>query len=60
MLLVVFGQDLEVVVFRHANGLAHGGIDQLPDASGVGGVPVFLDVDANQWHGQTPEGMQVG
>src|SRR5690349_17866297 len=56
MLFVVFGQDLEVVVFRYANGLAHGGIDQLSDAFGVGGVLMFFDVDAYQWHGKTPEG----
>ena len=59
MLLIVFGEDLEIIVLRHADGAVNGGIDQLPDEFGVGGVPVFLDVDANQWHGQTPEGIQV-
>lgn len=60
MLLIVFVEDLEIIVFRHADGAVHGGVDQLADALGVGGVLMFFDVDANQWHGKTPEGMQVG
>ncbi|MNN87389.1 hypothetical protein D3C81_2049410 [compost metagenome] len=60
MLLVVFGEYLEIIVLRHTDGAVHGGVDQLPDAFGVGGVLMFFDVDANQWHGKTPGGMQVG
>ncbi|MNC73989.1 hypothetical protein D3C75_1252770 [compost metagenome] len=59
MLFVVFGEDLEVIVFRHANRAAQGGVDLLADTLGVGGVLLFLEVDANQWHGKTPEGEQV-
>ena len=59
VLLIVFGEDLEIIVFRHANGAVHGSVNQLADAFGVGGVLMLFDVDANQWHGRSPEGMQV-
>ncbi|MNI73367.1 hypothetical protein D3C73_1293690 [compost metagenome] len=59
MLFVVFGEDLEVIVLRYTNRAAQGGVDQLPDAFGVGGVLLFFEIDANQWHGKTPGGGQV-
>jgi hypothetical protein len=31
----------------------------LADTFGVGGVLLFFEIDANQWHGKTPEGGQV-
>ncbi|MNI47347.1 hypothetical protein D3C73_1018610 [compost metagenome] len=56
MLFVVLVEDLEVIVFGHADGGVHGGIDQLPGTFGEGRILTFFDIDANQWHGQTPDG----
>src|SRR5471030_2791002 len=59
MLLIVLCQDLDIIVFRHADRAAHGGVNQLTHAFGESRVLMLFDVNANQWHGMTPDRMWV-
>ncbi|MNL77720.1 hypothetical protein D3C87_2039590 [compost metagenome] len=55
MVFIVLRQYLEIIVFRHGDGAVHGGVDELADAFGEGGILMLFDVDTNQWHGMSPD-----